>query len=173
MAIDKADWHWDDTEKLYRKTNNVEGKLTEEQQEEIWLLASNHIGLFLRWLIDRGFNELIDESDEKYCVQVREGKMSGAEYIMYILDGVLCDDVIKPDVYDFVEKYYDEQYFKDYGETCPVKDLSVPCYGFISGDDDYNALRPLIDEHTKNIVVRNNKTSVSPQQAFTGFVYHL
>lgn len=48
MAIDKADWHWDDTEKLYRKTNNVEGKLTEEQQEEIWLLASNHIGLFLR-----------------------------------------------------------------------------------------------------------------------------
>lgn len=37
MAIDKADWHWDDTEKLYRKTNNVEGKLTEEQQEEIWL----------------------------------------------------------------------------------------------------------------------------------------
>lgn len=46
MAIDKADWHWDDTEKLYRKTNNVEGKLTEEQQEEIWLLASNHIGLF-------------------------------------------------------------------------------------------------------------------------------
>ena len=119
MAIDKADWHWDDTEKLYRKTNNVEGKLTEEQQEEIWLLASNHIGLFLRWLIDRGFNELIDESDEKYCVQVREGKMSGAEYIMYILDGVLCDDVIKPDVYDFVEKYYDEQYFKDYGETCP------------------------------------------------------
>lgn len=146
MAIDKADWHWDDTEKLYRKTNNVEGKLTEEQQEEIWLLASNHIGLFLRWLIDRGFNELIDESDEKYCVQVREGKMSGAEYIMYILDGVLCDDVIKPDVCDFVEKYYDEQYFKDYGETCPVKDLSVPCYGFISGDDDYNALRPLIDE---------------------------
>ena len=59
MSIDKADWHWDDTEKLYRKTNNVKGELTEEQQEEIWLLASNHIGLFLRWLIDRGFNELI------------------------------------------------------------------------------------------------------------------
>ena len=59
MAIDKADWHWDDTEKLYRKTNNVEGKLTEEQQEEIWLLASNHIGLFLRWLIDRGLTSLL------------------------------------------------------------------------------------------------------------------
>lgn len=34
MAIDKADWHWDDTEKLYRKTNNVEGKLTEERRKK-------------------------------------------------------------------------------------------------------------------------------------------
>lgn len=24
--------------------------------------------------------------------------------------------------------------------------ICVPCYSFISGDDDYNALRPLIDE---------------------------
>ena len=145
MAIDKADWHWDDTEKLYRKTNNVEGKLTEEQQEEIWLLASNHIGLFLRWLIDRGFNELIDESDEKYCVQVREGKMSGAEYIMYMEDArnkIILNKIATSAAHE----QSDEQYFKDYGETCPVKDLSVPCYGFISGDDDYNALRPLIDE---------------------------
>ena len=85
MAIDKADWHWDDTEKLYRKTNNVEGKLTEEQQEEIWLLASNHIGLFLRWLIDRGFNELIDESDEESCVQVREGKIITISSILMIM----------------------------------------------------------------------------------------
>ena len=28
------------------------------------------------------FVELIDESDEESCVQVREGKMSGAEYLM-------------------------------------------------------------------------------------------
>ena len=98
MSIDKADWHWDDTEKLYRKTNNVKGELTEEQQEEIWLLASNHIGLFLRWLIDRGFNKLIDESDEESCVQVREGKMSGAEYLMHILDGAFCENDIKPNV---------------------------------------------------------------------------
>ena len=104
MAVDKADWHWDDTEKLYRKTNNVKGELTEEQQEEIWLLASNHIGLFLRWLIDRGFNELIDESDEESCVQVREGKMSGAEYLMHILDGAFCENDIKPNVRDFACK---------------------------------------------------------------------
>ena len=146
MSIDKADWHWDDAEKLYRKTNNVEGKLTEEQQEEIWLLASNHIGLFLRWLIDRGFNELIDESDEESCVQVREGKMSGAEYLMHILDGAFCENDIKPNVRDFAVNYYDKQYFNDYGKTCPAKDLCVPCYSFTSGDDDYNALRPLIDE---------------------------
>lgn len=98
MAIDKADWHWDDTEKLYRKTNNV------------------------------------------------EGKMSGAEYLMHILDGAFCENDIKPNVRDFAVNYYDKQYFNDYGKTCPAKDLCVPCYSFISGDDDYNALRPLIDE---------------------------
>lgn len=169
MAIDKADWHWDDAEKLYRKTNNVEGKLTEEQQEEIWLLASNHIGLFLRWLIDRGFNELIDESDEEACAQVREGKMSGAEYLMHILDGAFCENDIKPNVRDFAVNYYDKQYFNDYGKTCPAKDLCVPCYSFISGDDDYNALRPLIDEAYEEYCREKKQNQCKPTAGFHWF----
>ncbi len=116
------------------------------------------------------FNELIDESDEESCVQVREGKMSGAEYLMYILDGAFCENDIKPNVRDFAVNYYDKQYFNDYGKTCPAKDLCVPCYSFISGDDDYNALRPLIDEaFTKNIVVRNNQNQCKPTAGFHWF----
>ena len=72
--------------------------------------------------------------------------MSGAEYLMHILDGAFCENDIKPNVRDFAVNYYDKQYFNDYGKTCPAKDLCVPCYGFISGDDDYNALKPRIDK---------------------------
>lgn len=39
MAIDRADWHWDSTEELYRKTNSITGELTEAQEDEIVALA--------------------------------------------------------------------------------------------------------------------------------------
>ena len=55
MAIDRADWHWDTAEKEFRETNGITGGLTQEQIKQIWLLASDHIGLFVQWIIDRGF----------------------------------------------------------------------------------------------------------------------
>ncbi len=37
MSIDRAEWHWESVENLYRKTYNVTGELTEKQENEIWL----------------------------------------------------------------------------------------------------------------------------------------
>lgn len=50
MSIDRADWHWESAEKLFRKKYNVVGNLTEEQANKIWLFAANHIGLFMKWI---------------------------------------------------------------------------------------------------------------------------
>lgn len=55
MAIDRADWHWESAEQEFRETNGIAGELTQEQINQIWLLAANHIGLFIQWIIDRGF----------------------------------------------------------------------------------------------------------------------
>ena len=33
MIIDKAEWHYEDTEKLYRKMHDIKGKLTKKQEE--------------------------------------------------------------------------------------------------------------------------------------------
>jgi hypothetical protein len=55
MAIDRADWHWDSAEEGYREAHGITGDLTQDQINQIWLLAANHIGLFLQWIIDRGF----------------------------------------------------------------------------------------------------------------------
>lgn len=143
MAIDRADWHWDSAEKLYRETHNITGELTEEQEDEIWLLAGNHIGLFLRWIIDRGFQG--EDADPESCEKVRSGLMSGTEYLMQWCDGKLWDEDIREDILPFVKDHYEEgdRFFKDYCDCCGI---DLPVYGFISGDEDYARLKERIDE---------------------------
>ena len=55
MSLDNAEWHWESAAKLYRKNHKITGEFTQEQVDEIWLYVSNHIGLFLKWLIDHNF----------------------------------------------------------------------------------------------------------------------
>ena len=144
MYIDKADWHWESTKKLYKEIHNIEGELSTKQVEEIWLLASNHIGLFLRWIIDNHLEG--EDADEEICQKVRNGDITGAEYLMNELDGKFLEEDVNEEVLPFVKEYYDKMYFEDYGDTCPVGiQEEVPCYGFISGDDDYNELKNKID----------------------------
>lgn len=40
MYIDKADWHWESTAKLYKAKYKIEGELSKEQGQEVWLLAN-------------------------------------------------------------------------------------------------------------------------------------
>lgn len=114
MAIDRADWHWDSAEELYRKNRNITGDLTDEQEEIIWLFAGNHIGLFLRWIIEHGFEG--EDVDEDECGKVRSGQMSGTEYLLKNCDGKFWDEDIREDILPFVEFYYNgDNYFNDYG----------------------------------------------------------
>ena len=142
MAIDKADWHWDSAEKTYRKKHNITGELTEEQIEKIWLYASNHIGLFIKWVINNNFQG--GDADAEDCQKVRDGLMTGSEYLMYDLDGKLLEEDVNTDILEFVRQYYGNEYFNDYCETCPC-DISCDLYDFISGINDYNALKVRID----------------------------
>ncbi len=143
MAIDRADWHWEIAEKLYRKTHNISGKLTEKQENEIWMFAANHIGLFLRWIIENNLEG--DCADEEDCEKVRNGQMSGTEYLIDNCDGKFWDDDVKEDVMQFIEYYYDSNdYFIDYTECC-INDDDKPLYGVISSNDDYLHLKKSID----------------------------
>ena len=143
MAIDRADWHWDSAEKAYRERHSVTGPLTEAQQYEIWLLAANHIGLFLRWIIENGLEG--EEADGEGCELVRSGRLSGAEYLMRCCDGNFWDVDMCESVLPFVGEYYGgSQYFGDYGECC-LDDDEKPVYGVLSGEEDYQRLRQKID----------------------------
>ena len=149
MAIDRADWHWDSAEKIYREKHKATSELTEEQEYEIWLLAGNHIGLFLRWIIDNNLEG--EEADEADCGKVRAGQMSGAEYLLMNCDGKLWDEDIKESSLPFVEEYYNgNQYFDDYCQCC-IPDGKL-LYEVISDENDYQLLRPRIDEAYQNFL---------------------
>lgn len=143
MAIDRADWHWDSAEKQYRETHQIEGALSEQQQKEIWLLAGNHIGLFLRWLIGNGFEG--EDADAEDCEKVRSGRMTGTEYLLWDCDGKFWEGDVKEEILPFVKAYYDRDFLDDYIAAC-INKTDKPCYGVITGDADYQKLRVRIDK---------------------------
>ena len=104
--------------------------------------ASNHIGLFIKWVINNNFQG--EDADAEDCQKVRDGLMTGSEYLMYDLDGKLLEEDVNTDILEFVRQYYGNEYFNDYCETCPC-DISCDLYDFISGINDYNALKVRID----------------------------
>lgn len=145
MAIDRADWHWETAEQEFRETNGITGELTQEQINQIWLLAANHIGLFVQWIIDRGFEG--EDSDPEDCERVRSRQMTGTEYLMIDCDGKLWESDICEEVLPFVMAYYyDEagEYLAHYTECC-LDDEDKPCYGVITGEADYARLKAKID----------------------------
>lgn len=151
MAIDRVDWHLDSTEKLYRETHGVKDMLSEKQCNEIGLLAANHIGLFLQWVIDRGFEG--EESDPEGCEKVRKGEMTGAQYLLAYCDGKLWDVDIRKNILPFVESYYEDNgnhdvgnYLGDYVDCCCSDTENKPVYGVISGSEDYAKLKTRIDQ---------------------------
>ena len=150
MAIDRADWYWESAEKLYRETHGIMGELTEAQEDEIWSLSANHIGLFLRWIIENGMES--DESDKEDCEKVRNGQMSGTEYLFCNCDGKFWDSDIKEDLLPFIEYYYiSNDYHKDYAECC-TNDCDKRCFDVISSEDDYLKLKTKIDGRYKDFL---------------------
>ena len=155
MYIDKADWHWDSAAKLYKESHCITGKFTQKQIDDIYLYACNHIGLFIKWLIDNNLQG--EDADAKACQMVRDNLMTGAEYLMRELDGKFCDQDVSECVLEFVNQYYGNEYFNDYGAACPCNKHCAPCYSFISDINDYNALKTYIDAAYKKFNKRFKK----------------
>lgn len=142
MSIDRYDWHYDSAAKAYRERNNITGELTEEQSNEVCLYAADHIGLFLRWIIENGFEG--EESDPEGCELVRKGEITGAQYLMDHCDGKFWDSDICEEIKPFVAEYYESDknlYFNDL-EAMP--DYKI--YETISGDAEFNVLKTFIDK---------------------------
>lgn len=147
MSIDRADWHYESAEKEYYSRMNLSDdcELSNEQVNEIWLCAADHIGLFLSWIIENGFEG--EESDPEGTELVRKGEISGSEYLMEYCDGKFWKSDVREDILPFVEKYYEGAYLSDYGEAVLTGDTKV-C-GVLSGKKEYKNIKKLIDKAYK------------------------
>lgn len=152
MTIDRFDWHYNSAAETFRESNNITGELNEDQSDDVCLYAADHIGLFLRWVIESGFES--KEHDRRACDRVRKGEITGAEYLLAYCDGVFLDIDVSDEIRPFVVEYYgsdDEnrpyQYFRDLVDALGDENI----FRVISGDKEYNAVKPLIDRAYREI----------------------
>lgn len=71
---------------------------TAEDESIIWEYASNHIAMFLTWVIDNGFygNIHYEASDDIQLVKAR--KMTGTEFLAKHCDYRLSDEDFSPEI---------------------------------------------------------------------------
>jgi hypothetical protein len=111
--------------------------------------GATHIGIFLAWMILNGFasEELLEEEDDVQALKDRE--MTGAEFLMSVLDEKMTDDDFNAEGNAFALAYYegrdhDSKYADDYFECLNVDNSSL--YGVEDIWANYDAMFPRIAE---------------------------
>jgi hypothetical protein len=105
MAIDRWDWH-------------SGGDFPKDLPDEA---GGTHIGFFLYWLITRGHigdEQKEDERALKDMTLVREGRMTGRDFLFKHCDGKFWDADVARAVLPFVHWYYDKTYYEDLADFC-------------------------------------------------------
>jgi hypothetical protein len=81
--------------------------------------AATHIGMFLGWAIDRGFEgELLDEQFPEVLRRFRQRQATGREALLVCCDGKLIDDFLNNEGNAFARAYYEtDMYVDDYADV--------------------------------------------------------
>lgn len=124
FLTDKADFYFDEMYSRYAAQKNPKD-FTAEDESIIWEYASNHIAMFLTWVIDNGFygNIHYEASDDIQLVKAR--KMSGTEFLAKHCDYRLSDEDFSPEILPFVECYYFQKYIQQYDKLFNKKAMAL------------------------------------------------
>lgn len=146
MCFDRADYYYEKALEAYCQTEKRGGEaLTDEDQEEITRRAASHIGLFLTWVIRKGFEGELHREFPQVLEQVRTGELPGVDFFLRCCDGKFWDEDLCPEILPFVEVYYGGgQYWTDYMGWV-LNDLCGLPLEFVAGWEDYLQLEPLLD----------------------------
>lgn len=124
FLTDKADFYFDEMYSRYAAQKNPKD-FTAEDESIIWEYASNHIAMFLTWVIDNGFygNIHYEASDDIQLVKAR--KMTGTEFLAKHCDYRLSDEDFSPEILPFVECYYFQKYIQQYDKLFSKKAMAL------------------------------------------------
>ena len=151
-SIDRADWHYKSAEEEYIKEKNVIdcSALTNDDINEIYYRAANHIGLFINWLIDNDFIGDENKEDAEAVEAVKSGAMLGVVYFMEYCDGKFWECDVREDILPFFNEYFCDKefisYYNDYGKWFDERyDGKSSIYTVVSNREDYLSFKPLMD----------------------------
>lgn len=124
FLTDKADFYFDEIYSRYAAQKNPKD-FTAEDESILWEYASNHIAMFLTWVIDNGFYGNIhnEASDDIQLVKAR--KMTGTEFLAKHCDYRLSDEDFSPEIRPFVECYYFQKYIQQYDKLFNKKAMAL------------------------------------------------
>jgi hypothetical protein len=106
--------------------------------------GATHIGIFLAWMLLNGFasDELIEDAEEEIAA-LRDRSMTGATFLIKVLDEKLIDDAFNDEGNAFVIAYYQGEdhescYVDDYFEIFEVDEASL--YGVTDSWENYDKI---------------------------------
>ena len=146
----KAKYQWDSTPK-------------DADNKKRWRLAALQIGLFSKWLILRDWLDIglyrPDHTAEPLAAieKVKQGKMTGTDFVLEFMDGALIDDFLVQEAQPFVHAYYDE-YLRDFASVVGDKVFEAE-----ENEVDYSQIAGRIDAAYKTFIT---PPSTSPIQNF-------
>lgn len=124
FVTDSADYYYKDVFLRYLSYKKPLD-LTIEDFDLIWAYASNHMAMFLTWVINNGFYGEISNDTKEDLQLVKSRKMTGTEFLAKHCDYMLTDDDFCPEILPFVESYYYQTYFRQYNKLFGKK-LKMP-----------------------------------------------
>lgn len=150
FTIDRIDYYYEKALEAYCKLYSTTPEaLTQEQSDEIYLYAGNHIGFFLAWVIKHDFvGELHKECDAEAIEDVKTERMSGTQFLIDYCDTKLWGEDIADELIPFVREYYAKQYMGDYIDWVLYELNNLPME-FIGTWEDYHAFEHVIDNAYK------------------------
>lgn len=139
MKYDDASWHY-------------EGDFPADLPNEN---GATHIGMFLAWCIENDLiSDWLREEAEEEIQQVKEGKLSGADFLISVCDEKLLDEDLSEIGNAFAQDYYEDDtdfaekfasYTDDYINTLDQGELES-FYEVENTPENYQLLKKVIDK---------------------------
>ncbi len=149
FTIDRIDYYYDKAFEVYCELKDIApDEATDEQRQEVYLYAGNHIGFFVAWVIKHDFIGDVHK-DCDGVQKVKDETMTGTEFLIEYCDTKFWSEDVADSLIPFIEEYYKKSYFSDYIDWVLNELCDLPME-FIGTWEDYHEFEHVLDDAYEN-----------------------